>query len=91
MLVITDAVRVVTGDRGEPWLVAADVCAALGIQNPTQAMGRLDADERAMFKVGPQGASNTITQSGLYSLILGSDEEGRDSIPTLGAVPPGRR
>lgn len=31
---------------GEPWFVAADVCRALEIGNPRQAMTRLDNDEK---------------------------------------------
>ena len=65
------AVRVVTVD-GEPWFVAADVCAALGIQNVTQAMDRLDDDEGCMFNIGRQGDAHCINEFGLYSLILGS-------------------
>ncbi len=31
---------------GEPWFVAADVCKALDLDNPTQALTRLDEDEK---------------------------------------------
>ena len=56
-----------------PWFVAADVCAALEIQNVSQALAQhTDADERAIFKIGRQGDTNIINESGLYSLILGS-------------------
>jgi len=55
-----------------PWFVAADVCDVLDIQNTTQAMSRLDEDERAMFNIGRQGEAAIINESGLYSLILGS-------------------
>jgi prophage antirepressor-like protein len=69
-------VRTVTGDDGEPWFVAADVCAALTLENTTKALLRLDADEQALISI--QGLSrgnsdgNIINESGLYSLILGS-------------------
>lgn len=63
--------RVVTID-GEPWFVAVDVCAVLEIQNTTHALKRLDDDERASFKLGRQGDTTVINESGLYSLILGS-------------------
>lgn len=68
-------VRVVVVD-GEPWFVAADVCAALGIGNTTDALRRLDDDEQALDSI--EGISrgndraNIINESGLYSLILGS-------------------
>lgn len=63
--------RVIMRD-GDPWFVAADVCAALAVQNATQAVARLDDDERAMFNIAPQGSTNVINESGLYSLIMGS-------------------
>lgn len=56
----------------EPWFVAKDVCEILEIQNPTQAADRLDEDERAMFNIGRQGETNIVSESGLYSLTLGS-------------------
>lgn len=54
----------------EPWFVASDVCALLGIQNTTQALAALDADERSMFNIGRQGSANIVSESGLYTLIL---------------------
>ena len=67
----THAVRVILRD-GEPWFVATDVCAALAVQNVTQAVARLDDDERSMFNIGRQGDASIINESGLYSLILSS-------------------
>ena len=62
---------------GEPWFVAADVCRALDINNTTDAIKRLDADERLTLdsiEGGLGGAQkiNVINESGLYSLVLGS-------------------
>ena len=57
---------------GEPWFVAKDVCEALEIQNVTQALERLDDDERSMFNIGRQGETNIVNEPGLYTLILGS-------------------
>lgn len=62
-------VRVVLVE-GEPWFVANDICNALSIQNVTQAIARLDDDERSMFNIGRQGQANIISESGLYTLIL---------------------
>lgn len=56
----------------EPWFVAKDVCDCLDIQNTTQAVGKLDADERAMFNIGRQGDANCINEYGLYNLVLSS-------------------
>ena len=68
-------VRVITKD-GEPWFVAADVCAVLDIQNVTQAVQRLEEDEHSMSDIGCNGgpARNIINESGLYALILRSDK-----------------
>ena len=71
------AVRIISDD-GSPWFVATDVCEILGISNTTQALQRLDDDERSMFNIGRSkihgggGEVNIINESGLYSLILRS-------------------
>jgi anti-repressor protein len=56
----------------QPWFVAKDVCDVLEITNPTQAINRLDIDERSMLNIGRQGEANVVNEYGLYSLILGS-------------------
>src|SRR5690606_32726212 len=67
-------VRVVKID-GEPWFVAADVCGAVGISNPTMALRRLDQDERTLSQIeGSHRPTNLVSESGLYSLILRSDK-----------------
>ena len=62
------SIRSITQD-GNPWFVAKDVCDALGIKNPTQAVRGLDEDERAMLNIGRQGEATIISESGLYELI----------------------
>ena len=62
----------VTDHDGNPWFVAADVCRVLEIQNTTDALSRLDEDERARFNLGVKGDTNIISESGLYSLVLTS-------------------
>lgn len=64
--------RVERGEDGQPWFVAADVCAALDIANPSQAVAALDEDERAMFNIGRAGDANFVSEPGLYSLIMRS-------------------
>jgi len=70
-------VRTVTRD-GEPWFVAADVCAVLGIANARQAVTYLDEDEVVQQPVttndgsGRSLATNLVNEPGLYSLILRS-------------------
>ena len=54
------------------WFVAKDVCDILEIKNPSDALKRLDGDERARFNLGRQGETNVVNEYGLYSLVLGS-------------------
>ena len=64
----------------EPWFVAVDVCNALDIGNPSQAISRLDDDEKVTLitneghsgKMGGAQMLNVISEAGLYSLILKS-------------------
>ncbi|ARC28596.1 MULTISPECIES: BRO family protein [Bacillus cereus group] len=62
----------VTEKDNQVWFVAKDVCDVLEIQNTSDALKRLDEDERASFNLGRQGNANVINESGLYSLILAS-------------------
>ena len=67
-------VRVVQAD-GEPWFVAADVCAVLGLGNVSMALERLDDDEKGVSSIDTLGGAQqmaVINESGLYSLVLGS-------------------
>jgi prophage antirepressor-like protein len=73
---------VITDERGNPWFMAADVCGALDIRNTSDAVARLDEDEKRVTTLGTneglqtQGFGpqtlNVINESGLYSLILTS-------------------
>lgn len=70
-------VRAIVCD-GEPWFVAADVCKALEIRNPSQALARLDDDEKFTTLISNEGAASGtssmafVNEPGLYSLVLGS-------------------
>ena len=63
---------------GEPWFVAADVCKALEIGNPSQAIARLEDDEKMNTLISNEGAASGtssmafVNEPGLYSLVLGS-------------------
>lgn len=63
---------------GQVWFVAADVCKALDLKNPRQAISSLDDDEKGVTTMdtlgGPQQVS-IINESGLYSLIFRSRKE----------------
>lgn len=73
------SVRVMTINN-EPWFVAADVCKALEIGNPTMALSRLDEDEKMTLSLteghsGVRGGAqmaNVVNEPGLYTLVLGS-------------------
>lgn len=60
--------------NNETWFVLKDVCNILEITNSTVVANRLDNDERAKFKLGRQGVTNIINESGLYNVILRSDK-----------------
>lgn len=62
-------VRVAAND-GQPWFVAADICAALGIKNVTQATAPLDSDERSMFNIGRAGDAIVVNEAAVYTLAL---------------------
>lgn len=64
-------VTVITKD-GEPWFVASEVCAALEIRNPRDAVSRLDNDEKGVGKTDTLGGEqevSIISEPGLYRLI----------------------
>lgn len=68
-------------DRGgEPWFLASDVCAVLGISNVGNALARLDEDEKGSIRLadGTSGNPNRaiISEAGLYDLIVRSDKPG---------------
>lgn len=66
------SLRTLTDKAGEPWFVAKDVCDILEISNPSDALKRLDDDERSRVNLGRQGETNIVNEAGLYVLVLGS-------------------
>ena len=56
------------------WFVAKDICDALGLSNPSVALGSLDSDERSKLFLGRQGEANVISESGLYALVIRSNK-----------------
>lgn len=68
----TNQIRVIVID-GEPWFVAADVCAAINIVNSRDAVAKLDDDERGVGLTDTLGGTQSLTiisEPGLYTLIL---------------------
>ena len=69
------ALRVNLDAAGQPWFVAADVCAALELPETHKAIARLDDDEKGRNSIptpGGQQEMSVVNESGLYSLVLGS-------------------
>ena len=65
-------IRVFTDEQGEPWFVAADVCSTLGIGNVSQALSRLDGNEKTLISnEGGPPSLNLINEPGLYPMVLG--------------------
>ena len=66
---------------GDPWFVAADVCAVLGIRDVGQAVERLDEDERGGCLIPTPGGEQTVrcvSEPGMYKLVLRSDKPGAE-------------
>lgn len=69
-------VRVVMRDD-KPWFVAKDVCAIMNVKQPTRAIEPLDDDEKGVSLTPTRGGDQNlliISESGLYTLILRSNE-----------------
>jgi len=69
------ALRVNLDAAGQPWFVAADVCAALDLPETHKAIARLDDDEKGRNSIptpGGQQEMSVVNESGLYNLVLGS-------------------
>lgn len=62
-------IRVFEKDR-EPWFLAADVCKALELTNPTASLKVLAPSEKNKIDIGRPEKANVISESGLYVLIL---------------------
>ena len=69
------SLRVNLDAAGQPWFVAADVCAALDLPETHKAIARLDDDEKGRNSIptpGGQQDMSMVNESGLYNLVLGS-------------------
>jgi prophage antirepressor-like protein len=67
-------VRVIDRD-GQPWFVAIDICRAIGVRDASEAVEKLDDDEKAPDSIrtlGGEQSSWVVSESGLYTLILRS-------------------
>lgn len=71
----TQTIRIAILD-GEPWFVAKDLCDVLDVANPSQALSRLEEDEKniIILNEGNRGNPNiaVVSESGMYALVLTS-------------------
>jgi prophage antirepressor-like protein len=68
----------ITDQNGEPWLAATDTCSAIGIKNPSDAIKRLDDDEKGVVSIYTLGGNQdllVINESGFYNLVLSSRKQ----------------
>jgi prophage antirepressor-like protein len=68
-------VRTITNLNNEVYFVASDVCKILDIANTSDAISRLDQDEKSTIVLNEYGRDYEkpiLTESGFYSLVLGS-------------------
>ena len=75
----SNTVRVLADDPENPWFVAKDVCAVLGLGNTSQTLSYLDDDEQTIigndsrYKIsGLRKDTRMVNESGLYELIFKS-------------------
>lgn len=62
-------------ENGEPWFAATDIARALGYGHTPHMTRRLDLDEKGVRSVDTPGGRQSLTvisESGLYSAVLGS-------------------
>ena len=75
----------VFGDNVNPLFVAADICRAVGIKNPSDALKSLASFEinKIVIKdnLGREHATNCVNESGLYTLILRSRDAVKEGTP----------
>lgn len=70
-------IRVVTDKNNQPWFVAKDVCDILEIQRTSDAVNKLDPDEKGTEEIRTLGGQQevlVINESGLYTLIIRSNK-----------------
>jgi len=78
----SNEIRVIQDESGDPWWFASDVCKALGLSNPTEALRSLDGDEKMTLRIsegqksgrGGAQSQNIINEPGLYRLLSRSNK-----------------
>ncbi len=70
-------VRITLDDKGDPWFVLSDVGRVLNLISPHKSIENLDEDEKGWSQTPTLGGLQklrTISESGLYVLIIRSDK-----------------
>ena len=73
------SLRVITDDNNQPWFIAVDVCNQLDLRNVSQALTRLDDNEKSAIisndVTGRPQEMWFISESGFYSIVLSSKKQ----------------
>lgn len=68
--------RAILDEENNPWFLAADCCAAIGVNNVSDVLSRLDSDEKSEIetkdRLGRDVKVWVVNEPGLYRLVLGS-------------------
>ena len=64
-----NSIRVMTDKQCEPWFVAKDVCAILGLSNPRTSLALLDEDEKGVHTMDTPQSANTAIKGWLIQGI----------------------
>ena len=70
-------VRVIQDENRDLWFIGKDICAVLGLKNVSQAVKKLDENEKLIRKLFVSGQDKnmlTISEPGLYALIIRSNK-----------------
>ena len=63
--------------QADPWFVAPDVCKALALKNVSDALGKLDEDEKGLAETETLGGLqrlSVVSEPGLYKLVSRSNK-----------------
>jgi prophage antirepressor-like protein len=71
----SDTMVRITDRNGNPWYLATDVCQPVGIKNVSDAVGKLDSDEKGIVltdSLSGQQKHLIVSESGMHALVLRS-------------------
>lgn len=67
---------------GEPWFIASQIAKAINLTNPSVAIKALRDVERSKMNIGGR-ETNIVSESGMYTLILRSQEAIKEGTPAF--------